>query len=138
MAKKVTRSILSATFGAAGMLAPRSHDFNVNRQDFIHGAGADVWASAISAEVKFFQVVVGFDDANSVAALLALLDTDAALTVKDLNHGSRVAGRQWAYSTAHLMDVTGAERFAVAGEFAGIFFVGDPSGAASLLQVTGY
>ena len=138
MTTKVTRSILSAKFGNIDLLKPRSHDFNLQRIDLIHGAGADVWMTTIHAEGKFWHVVCGFDDANSVAALAAAVDTQADLVVKDLNTGSRVAGRQWTWSKASMMDVSGAERFAAVGEFAAVFFIPSVDGAVSPLAIVEY
>ena len=138
MAAKVTRSILSAKFGTTDMLKPRSHDFSVLGTDLVHGAGADLFASLIEKHAKFFQVIVGYDDANSLAAIAALLDTTADLVVKDLDSGSVTVGRQFTWKDARIMDITGAERFAIVGEFATIFQVPALDGATSPLAVVAF
>ncbi len=135
MAIKVTRSILSADHGGIDLLKPRSHDFSLLGIDLVHGAGADLFASLIEKHAKFWQVIVGFDDANSVAALSNLVDTTADLAVKDLNSGSVTTGRLWTWKDARLMDLTGAERFAVVGEFAAIFQVPALDGATNPLII---
>ena len=138
MAEKITRSLLSAKFGSTDMLKPRSHDFSLLGTDLVHGAGADLFASLIEKHAKFPQVIVGFDDANSVAAIFALADTTGDLVVKDLDSGSVVAGRQFTWKDARLMDVTGAERFAIVGEFAAVFQVPAFDGATNPLTVAAF
>ena len=138
MAAIVTRSIFSAKHGSTGdMLKPRSHDFSLQSQPLVHGAGADRFASTLSAENKWWQVIVGFDDANSVAVLTGLVDTSGDRVVKDMNVGAGVAARTFTWKDAVLMDVTAAERFAVPGEFAAVFAVPALDGATNPLTVTG-
>lgn len=132
----VSRNILSASFDGSTLLKPRSHDFNVQGTDLIHGAGADLYASLIEKLTKFFQVTVGFDDAISISALTAKIDTTGTLVVNDLDAGSATVGRTFTWTNARLMDVTLAQRFAIAGEYAIVCFVPAFDGATNPLVVT--